>query len=181
MAPDAPALRFVRGPHGQLVFDAKAKLPGRGAWLTPHRSALLTALNRQAFARSFKEPAGLPDGVAPEAFADEVEAILKTQALSALGLCRKAGALAMGKDAAKESKGKAIAYLTPADGSEGEIAKVSSLLTKSAGVPHLPLPVSRTTLGPALGRDTVHVVLLRHPAATKALAATTLWTHFPTR
>ncbi|MEM0929678.1 MAG: DUF448 domain-containing protein [Pseudomonadota bacterium] len=181
LAPEAPALRFVRDPSGHLVFDAKAKLPGRGAWLTASRGALLTGLKKNAFSRSFKASAALPGGMTAETYADDIEATLGDQALKALGLARKAGALAMGKDAAKESKSKAIAYLSPQDGSEGEIAKVASLLSKAADVPHIPLPASRAQLAQALGQDAVHVVLLRHPAAKKALAATALWTHFPTR
>jgi len=174
-------LRFVRDPNGHLVFDAKAKLPGRGAWLTPHRSALLMALKKGAFARSFKSPVSLPEGTSAEAFADVIEEALLAQALNALGLARRAGALAMGKDSAREAKDKAIAYLSPEDGSAGEIGKVAALLSKAADVPHLPLPVGRGRLGQALGQDAVHVVLFRHPAAKKALAATTLWAHFPTR
>lgn len=141
----------------------------------------MIALKKSAFARSFKSPVSLPEGTSADEFADVIEEALLTQSLSALGLARRAGALAMGKDAAKDAKDKAIAYLTPEDGSAGEIGKVASLLSKAADVPHIPLPVGRDRLGQALGQDAVHVVLLRHPAATKALAATTLWTHFPTR
>lgn len=181
LAPDVPALRFVQDPEGQLVFDANAKLPGRGAWLTPARGALLTALKKNAFSRAFKTAIDQPPSFSADQFADGVEEALQQRALSALGLARKAGALVMGKDAARESKDKAIAYLTPSDGSESEIAKVATFLAHAGDVPHVPLPLARQALGYALGQDAVHVALLRHPAGIKALAATTLWTHFPTR
>lgn len=181
LAPETPALRFVQGPDGHLVFDVSEKLPGRGAWLTPDRGSLVAALKKNAFARALKEPVTLPPSSSIDLFADVVDDALQKKALSALGLARRAGALAAGKDAAKEVKHKALAYLTPMDGSEGEIAKIAALLARSGAVPHIPLPLRRDVLGHALGRDSVHFVLLRHPAGIKALAATTLWTHFPTR
>ena len=40
--------------NGELVFDEKAVLPGRGAWLHPTPECLQNALRRKAFARALR-------------------------------------------------------------------------------------------------------------------------------
>ena len=40
--------------NGELVFDEKAVLPGRGAWLHPTPECLHSALRRKAFARALR-------------------------------------------------------------------------------------------------------------------------------
>lgn len=178
LAPSGPALRFVQGPDGILIPDLKGNLPGRGAWLTPTRDALIRAIGKGGFARSFKGQPKLPEGETPDAFADRIAALLEDAALSRLGLARKAGTLAIGNDAVRKVALKAIAYLTPQDASAPETEKLANLLHKAAGAPHLPLPTGRETLSRALGQDAVHIALLRGGPSKVALESVILWRGF---
>ncbi|MBY6060812.1 YlxR family protein [Microbacterium esteraromaticum] len=42
--------------NGELVFDERAVLPGRGAWLHPTVECLQAAQRRRAFARALRVP-----------------------------------------------------------------------------------------------------------------------------
>lgn len=177
LSPDAPALRFARAPDGTVVLDLKGSLPGRGAWLSPSRDALVKAFKKGGFSRAFKEQTQAP-GCDVEAFADRVEAGLAASALQKLGLARKAGAIAIGHDNVKSAAKRGVAYLTPRGSSEAETAKLANALHKMAGIPHLPLPADRLALGEALGQDAVHVLLLKGGASKAALQAVILWRSF---
>ncbi|MEJ1088805.1 YlxR family protein [Microbacterium sp. Mu-80] len=48
------ALIRVAVQNGELVFDERAVLPGRGAWLHPTSDCLEAALRRRAFARALR-------------------------------------------------------------------------------------------------------------------------------
>ncbi len=54
----AALLRVVATPEF-LVFDERAVMPGRGAWVHPTPECLESALRRRAFARSLLVPADL--------------------------------------------------------------------------------------------------------------------------
>lgn len=45
--------------NGELVFDERAVLPGRGAWVHPTQECVLTAQRRRAFARAFRVSAAM--------------------------------------------------------------------------------------------------------------------------
>ena len=66
-APDG-MIRFVRGPDDVVVPDLRAKLPGRGAWVSARRESVATAVKKKLFQRAFKGPAqagpDLPDRIA---------------------------------------------------------------------------------------------------------------------
>lgn len=178
LAPEDPALRFVLSPAGEVVLDLKGSLPGRGVWLTPDRKALLGAVSRGGFQRGFKKPAALPNGQDAESFADQLEAQLAQAALGRLGLCRKASTLVAGQDKVRQKAGRGLAYLTPRGASEAETVKMASLLAKTAGLPHLPLPADRLVVGAALGQDGVHLLLLRGGPSAGALEKVQLWRQF---
>ena len=84
--PRAALLRFVLSPDGEVVFDLKGNLPGRGTWVKPERAALEEAIRRRAFPRAFRAQARVPDDL-PE----RVAAQLKEAAIATLSLARKAG------------------------------------------------------------------------------------------
>jgi predicted RNA-binding protein YlxR (DUF448 family) len=86
-------LRFVRAPDGALAFDVLARLPSRGAWTCASLACVHRALETGAFPRAFEAPV-LVDKGALEA---EVGRILDEDALTRLGLCRRAGVLAAGR------------------------------------------------------------------------------------
>src|ERR1700761_3616063 len=58
--PVADLIRFVVGPDGTAVPDLKAKLPGRGVWVTATQEALAEAIKRRAFLRGFKRDVRIP-------------------------------------------------------------------------------------------------------------------------
>ncbi|MCQ8183792.1 DUF448 domain-containing protein [Parvularcula maris] len=178
LPPGSPALRFVHAPDGTLTFDLKGKLPGRGAWLTATRESLLSALKRGGFARSLRAQASLPEGLTPEDYAARVEEQLQRDALSRLGLCRKAGSLVIGADLVRKEAAKGLAYLSPSDASEAETTKLAAFLEKAHGVPHLPLPLARHPLSIALGQEGVHFLLLEGGPSKGALSALMLWRGF---
>lgn len=178
IGPADPALRFVLDPSGEIVLDLKGSLPGRGVWLVPARDALLTALRRGGFSRGFRKQARLADGVGPESFADRVGAQLQRSALQKLGLCRRAGVLAIGHDSVRDTARRGILYLTPTDASARETEKLANFLAKSARVPHFPVPADRALLGDALGAHATHVLLLRGGPSRSAHEALILWQRF---
>ena len=50
-------IRFVLGPDGTVVPDIRAKLPGRGVWVTARAELVREAVGRQAFSRGLKASA----------------------------------------------------------------------------------------------------------------------------
>ena len=163
LAPDQ-GLRFVLSPAGDLAPDFSAKLPGRGAWLTPTRSALEAALKQGAFARSFKTGVRADDELPAR-----VEAGLAKLALAALGLARRTGDVAIGFEkvrAALKDKSAAV-FVTAADGGEDGRRKLGNVAGDAAVVALF----TEDELAAALGRDepTVHAAIKTGPAAQRFL------------
>lgn len=79
-------VRFVLSPEGVVTPDVSARLPGRGVWLAPDRAAIARAVKDRLFARAFRAPAAVPDGLAAT-----VERLLVGRLVDALGLARRAG------------------------------------------------------------------------------------------
>jgi len=100
-------LRFTVLPDNTIVPDFKKKLPGRGVYVSNAKSLLEKAIKKGIFARSLKS--GAKSGMF---LAEQVEGLLKKQALDAVSLARKAGVLVVGADQVKEAlkKGK-VAFL----------------------------------------------------------------------
>ena len=163
LAPDQ-GLRFVVSPDGELAPDFSAKLPGRGAWLTPARSALDLALKKGAFARSFKTAVKAPDDLAAR-----IEAGFAKAALSALGLARRAGDVVVGFEKVRASlTGKMSGVLiNAADGGEDGRRKLAALAGDAAVIELF----TEAELAAALGRDepTVHAAIRSGPSAQRFL------------
>ncbi|MEE4208410.1 MAG: hypothetical protein V2I43_03985, partial [Parvularcula sp.] len=139
---------------------------------------ILLALRKGGFSRSLKASVRLPNDDDAEGFAARVGLRLEEAALSRLGLARRAGVLALGKDGVRDAGDKALAYLTPTDVSPPEADKLARYLHKAHNVPHVELPVDRARLAPAIGRDSVHLAPLRGGPGGAALASVLLWTGF---
>ncbi|HEY1097783.1 MAG TPA: DUF448 domain-containing protein [Myxococcota bacterium] len=94
--PQHELLRFARSADGAVGFDLKNRVPGVGAWLCPSASCLNKALDPKhgAFARAF-EAAVVFDAPALRA---QVIAMLDGEVKNALGLLRRQGTLATGRD-----------------------------------------------------------------------------------
>ncbi|MCC7048451.1 MAG: DUF448 domain-containing protein [Alphaproteobacteria bacterium] len=85
-SPRHALLRFVLAPGGALTPDVAGRLPGRGVWLTPSAASVEAAVKGRLFARAFRGPVTVPDGLA-----SLVEELLAQRLVDTLGLARRAG------------------------------------------------------------------------------------------
>lgn len=161
--PTARMIRFVPGPSGEVAPDLAAKLPGRGAWLSAERSVVEKAVRSGVFARAFRRPVVVPDGLV-----DRIEALIETRALERLGLARRSGEVVAGQDQVMEEIRRAApaAVIEAADGAEDGRRRVLALLRAAHGKDGAgPLVVGCFTseqLGMALGRThVIHACLKR--------------------
>lgn len=165
-------LRFVLDYDGELVFDLYQKLPGRGAWLTPSRSALQQAIEKKAFTRAFKQQVKIENGLA-----DHIEERLKAAAYELLPLCQKSGLLIGGFEKVKEALAneEIAALLMASDASENAKEKMFSARATHLLIDHF----TREELGGAVGRDqAVQVALLQSGLAEKFLQKMQCFTGF---
>ncbi len=54
--PKKELLRFTRSPEGELLFDERQRLPGRGGYLCRNPACFQEALRRNAFSRPLRAP-----------------------------------------------------------------------------------------------------------------------------
>lgn len=108
-------LRFTVTPDGQVVPDFKKRLPGKGVYVLNSGKALQKAIEANLFAKALKIKAKV--GVE---LVEQVENLLRKQALDAVSLARKAGALISGMDKVIDAlkKGKAAFLLEASDAGE---------------------------------------------------------------
>jgi predicted RNA-binding protein YlxR (DUF448 family) len=85
-APRGRLVRLALAPNGTLTPDVAARLPGRGAWLTPSRAAIDRAVKRKLFAKAFGGAVRVPENLA-----DAIELLLVGRMVDTLGLARRAG------------------------------------------------------------------------------------------
>jgi len=179
-------VRLALSPDGDVLPDVRAKAPGRGAWIGVTRAELETAVAkgrlRGALARAFKGavltiPADLPQ---------LIEDALRRHALDRLGLEAKSGFVVIGgtaiDKAARSGKLYALYHASDAaaDGA-GKLAQAWRVGTddEGSGRKGLALPVPRTILSLALGRENVvHVGLTDARAAQRTNDALSRWLHF---
>ena len=149
---EARLVRFVAGPDGAVTPDLARKLPGRGVWVAASRAAIETAAKKGLFARAAKAPlkAG-PD------LADEVERLLRTRLLAALGLARKAGDLTFGYERvlAAIQAGRAAWLIEASDGSLDGRRKLLAQARKLQPPPQVFGLFTAAELGLALGASNV--------------------------
>ncbi len=162
-------IRFVVGPEGEAVPDVKAKLPGRGIWITATRDALGEAIKRKAFTRSFKREVRLPAD-----FVASTERLLEQGVLDALAVAGKAGLVAAGfVKAEKAVEGEdVVALLHAAEASPEGTRKLHAVWRRQRGGP--PVTVGFLTsaqLDLALNRpNVIHAALLAGPVTETFLA-----------
>ncbi len=176
--PAKAMIRFVAGPDGSVVPDLKLRLPGRGVWVSAGHAHVAEAVRRKAFARALKAPASADAGLA-----DLVGALLKKDALQALSLANKAGAVVCG--AAKIEGGAKRGYaalLHASDASEGGIEKLERAV-RSAGRDRVAIPSLRLFSGDelslSLGREhVIHAALVTGSPAGNVLKRVGLVTRY---
>lgn len=163
-------IRFVAGPDGAVVPDLKRNLPGRGCWVTADREHVDKAAKKGLFARALKSGVTVPADLG-----GMVDGLLARSALGALGLARKAGALALGaaKVEATVRNGSALLVLHAAEASEDGIRKIAQARRATA---HLGGPeirayklFSEPEMGLALGgTNVIHAAVLAGDAGRAA-------------
>ena len=179
-------IRLALGPDGQVAPDVRARAPGRGAWIGVDR-ATLDAANakgklRGALARAFKT--GEIDVAAD--LGERIEIALRQNALDRLGLEARAGHLATGSDRIETEarRGAVRLLLHAADASIEGRRKLDQAWrvgqgTEGSGSQGLVLPVERTILSLALGRENVvHAAIIDGAAAARVSHALDRWRAF---
>jgi len=168
-------LRLAISPDGDVLPDALARAPGRGAWIGVSRAELETAIAKGklkgALARAFKGatltiPADLPE---------RAEAALRRAFTDRLGLEMKSGRLLTGSDRIAENArmGKVTWLGHAADAGEDGSRKLDQAWRvgreeEGSGLHGITLPLDRAALSVALGRDNVvHLALTDREAAAR--------------
>lgn len=156
-----------------VLPDALARAPGRGAWIGVDRAALAEAIAngklKGALARAFKSgalaiPVDLPD---------LTEKALVRAFLDRLGLEMRSGRLILGSDriAGEARSGKVAALFHASDASDDGCRKLDQAFrvgsdAEGTDLAGTRLPLDRATLSVALGRDNVvHVALADRASA----------------
>lgn len=179
--PRAGLIRLALGPDGTVLPDLGAKAPGRGAWVSPDRRLIETAVAkgrlRGALARAFKDSKiDVPDDLA-----DRIADGLKRRTLERLGLELRAGHLILGSDRILDRirAGRVELLLHAADASPDGRGKLDQKLRVSEVGKAIVLPVGRAELSVALGRENVvHAALCDRAAATRVATAVSRWDAF---
>lgn len=169
-------VRLAISPDGEVLPDALARAPGRGAWLGVSRADLEKALAKGklkgALARAF---AGSPLSI-PTDLPERIEAALQRAFTDRLGLELKSGKLLLGSDRiAEQARSGKVAWLGhAADAGEDGSHKLDQAWrvgqeAEGTGLAGLTLPLDRAALSVALGRDNVVHLALTDPAAADRL------------
>ncbi|TZG27439.1 DUF448 domain-containing protein [Sphingomonas montanisoli] len=182
----ANLIRLALGPDGIVLPDLRAKAPGRGAWIGVDKAALEIAIAKGklkgALSRAFKTgeitiPADLPDMIAQG---------LQRLALDRLGLENRAGAVLAGSDRIEEAARRGQVHLLyhAADAGTDGNRKLDQALRvgsdrEGSDLRGLVIPVSRTILSMALGRENVvHIALTAPASAARVAQAFARWCGF---
>jgi len=169
-------IRLAIAPDGLVLPDVAAKAPGRGAWIGVDRPALEAALAdgalRKSLMRAFKgAPLTIPDDL-PE----RIESALARHLGDRLGLELRSGNIVMGSARIEEQarSGRIAVLLHASDSSEDGRRKLDQAWrvgtdAEGSGLRGQVLPLDRTALSVALGRDNVvHLGVAGHPGDMRA-------------
>jgi len=171
-------IRLALNADGAVAPDLRARAPGRGAWITPDRELIATALTkgklRGALIRAFKTQAiSVPDDLVAR-----IDTGLERLVFDTLGLANKAGALIWGGERIGEAltAGRAKLLIHASDAATDGTEK---LRRKARTTPTITLPVTRERLSLALGRENVvHAAVCDSAAAARVTAAVARWLAF---
>ena len=168
-------VRLALSPDGEVLPDALAKAPGRGAWIGVARpeleAALVNGKLKAALSRAFKTgaltiPADLPE---------KLETALRRALLDRLGLELRAGRLILGSDKIAEEarRGRVAALFHASDASEDGARKLDQAWrvgseAEGTALAGARLPLDRAALSVALGRgNVVHLALADRDSAAR--------------
>ncbi|MEP9358637.1 DUF448 domain-containing protein [Sphingomonas sp. KR3-1] len=177
-------IRLALSPDGDVLPDVRAKAPGRGAWIGVTRAELDASAKKLkgALSRAFKTN----DITIPADLGARIAEQLQRGVLDRLGLEFKAGHVAIGGDRIQEAgrSGRLHLLLHASDAGEDGARKLAQAWRvgrdqEGSGLKGLTLPISRTILSLALGRENVvHAGLTDAKAAARTREALDRWLHF---
>jgi len=185
-ASSANLLRLALAPDGQVLPDVRARAPGRGAWVGVTRAELEAAQAKGKLRGQIARALKTNDLAIPDDLGARIAAALERNALNRLGLEARAGTLLTGNDrietAARSGQLAALYHATDAaDDGRRKLAQAWRVGENREGsdLKGLALPVDRTILGLALGRENVvHVGLTDKAAAKRVGEALGRWLYF---
>ncbi|MDE2405922.1 MAG: DUF448 domain-containing protein [Sphingomonadales bacterium] len=175
-------VRLAISPDGDVLPDALARAPGRGAWIGVRRAELEIALAKGklkgALARAFGKSLGGAPLRIPDDLPQRIEVALTRAFTDRLGLELRAGKLLLGSDRIAENArmGKVAWLAHAADASEDGNRKLDQAWrvgreAEGSGLQGTILPLDRAALSVALGRDNVVHLALTDKGAAERLAA----------
>lgn len=172
LPPDA-LLRFASDPDRNVVPDLKAKLPGRGVWITCSRKIIDKAIASHVFDRGFRQSVKTADELL-----EQVEALLERDALQRLSLANKAGEVVLGFDKIEKmlQRDGEMPLIHASDASADGCRKLDRFLKREQNGPG-PLSCivsgfNADQLSLALGRpNVVHAALRKGASSQKFLFA----------
>lgn len=185
-APAHALVRLALAPDGRILPDVRGKAPGRGAWIGVTRAELEQALAkgrlRGALSRAFKTG----ELTVPDNLPALIAAALERNALDRLGLEARAGHVLSGAERIEQAarSGKLHALYHAADASQDGARKLAQAWRvgsdrEGSDLRGLALPVDRTILALALGRENVvHIGVIDRLAAARTGESLTRWLHF---
>lgn len=182
VAPREALIRLAISPEGPdgacfIAPDALAKAPGRGAWIGVSKDELAQAMAKGrlkgALARAYK---GAKIAI-PEDLPEKIEVALIRAFTDRLGLEMRSGRLLVGSDRIGENArmGKVVWLAHAADAGDDGNRKLDQAWrvgreSEGSGEKGVTLPLDRTTLSVALGRDNVVHLALTDRASAERLA-----------
>lgn len=183
-APREGLIRLALSPTGEVLPDVRAKAPGRGAWIGVDRAELDASAKklRGALSRAFKtSELRIPDDLGGR-IADQLQRAF----LDRLGLEAKAGHVVIGGERIEKAgrSGKLHLLLHASDAGADGSRKLDQAWRvgtdrEGSGATGFTLPVSRTILSLALGRENVvHVGLTDPRAAGRVSGTLARWLQF---
>ena len=179
-------VRLALSPDGEILPDVRAKAPGRGAWIGVTRAELETAQAKGRLkgmlARAFKTS----EIRIPGDLGELVETQLRRNLLDRLGLESRSGVVVTGGEKLDKAarSGKLHLLLHAADAGEDGSRKLAQAWRvgsdqEGSDLKGLALPIPRTILSLALGRENVvHAGLIDARAARRVSEALDRWLHF---
>lgn len=172
--PPHEMIRFVLSPEGSVVPDLRARLPGRGAWVSARRASVDLAVKRRLFRRAFKSECADPIAGVSDRIAEDLRMDLR----QAIALANKSGCVVTGFNTVEAELGsmKRIAALVhAAEASADGRRKLAAALRRRQGDATYVVPIiddlSGCELDMALGRDhVIHAALVAGAGSTGCLA-----------
>ena len=161
--PTARLIRFVLSPENEVVPDLARRLPGRGVWLSADRTLVEKAVNKNLFARAFRLPVRIPEGLS-----DRLTELLVRRMIDTISLARKAGQAVTGfeKVRTRLEAGVVGALITATDAAADGRGKLHRLAPDTARIEVL----DGAELGLAFGRDfAIHAALDAGGIADRAI------------